>query len=546
MNNKFKIIVPSYNNAQWVEYNIASILNQTYTNYEVLYINDASTDDTHNSVVEIVKNLPNWKVINNKTNKGATTNYFEHLDTFVADNDILVHLDGDDWLYDSDVLYKLNDFYNQKDCWMTYGGFVVWESEDKEPVLPYPQSTEYPSFVHKHKKYRNDLWRPSHLRTYRGFLIKKVNKQDLISLIDNDVYWHASDLAFQFPCLEMCTQDKIGVVDFLTHVYNQSKSNSIRTRERESTDNSRYELEIRQRKHYAEGLSGRKMPQVNVIGDFRERNSIPKDFTYVYNLSDGEFDITLIQDTDCIRFIRGEFSIARGKVIADIHEPPHLFEQKQVYDAVYENASKFDLILTYDERLLKDLPNAVFRNGGGEVVLNKNVHKLDYPTLADDNLHKIYAKKDLVSFITSNKTFTEGHRFRVSCVDRLREASIPVDLFGVGYNEVAGKIDALHSYHFSVAIENGDLNNYFTEKILDCFLTGTVPVYKGCPNIEDYFDINGIITFSTQEELVDILANLNEQDYYLRKESIERNYKQALKFKYNNDDLFERYLKKLL
>jgi glycosyltransferase involved in cell wall biosynthesis len=52
MENKFKIITPSYNNEEWVEYNLASVLNQTYTNYEVLYINDNSTDNTFNKVKE--------------------------------------------------------------------------------------------------------------------------------------------------------------------------------------------------------------------------------------------------------------------------------------------------------------------------------------------------------------------------------------------------------------------------------------------------------------------------------------------------------------
>ena len=44
--NKFKIVIPSYNNEKWVEYNTASIISQTYKNYDVLYINDKSTDNT--------------------------------------------------------------------------------------------------------------------------------------------------------------------------------------------------------------------------------------------------------------------------------------------------------------------------------------------------------------------------------------------------------------------------------------------------------------------------------------------------------------------
>lgn len=544
MNNRFKIITPSFNNAQWVEYNMASLLNQTYTNFEVLYIDDASTDGTLDLVRDLVKDDKRFTLLRNEENKGAAYNYVEHVEEFVEDDDIIVHLDGDDWLIDETVLDKLNEYYNVHNCLMTYGQFVVWDGTDIKQSNP--QGSPHSKFVHDHKLYRRDSWRASHLRTYKGSLFKAIDKEDMKDLKNGEYYWHAVDLAWAFPALEMCNESQIGVVDFYTHVYNQAPTNQVRTAERESVDNSHFENEVRNRKQYKEGLSGEKLPQVNVIGDFRERNSIPSTFSYVYNLNDGCFDITLVQDMDCIRYVNGEFNIATGKVVADIHEPPHLFEQRRVYDLVYENASKFDLILTYDDRLLKDLPNAVFRNGGGEVVLNKNVHKQDYPTLADDSLHKIYAKKDLVSFITSNKTFTEGHRFRVNCVNRLREARLPVDLFGVGYNEIVGKIDALHSYHYSIAIENGDFKNYFTEKILDCFLTGTIPIYKGCPNISDYFDPNGMIIFNNHDELVEIVAKLDKQDYYLRKESIEENFKRALQYKYNNDELFERYLKPLL
>ena len=177
-NNTFKIIIPSYNNQDWIEYNIASILNQTYTNYEVLYVNDASTDSTFELVNEIVGKKDNWTLINNNTNRGAQYNYFEHLSTFVDDEDILIHLDGDDWFFDDQVLNNLNNFYNENDYWMTYGGFVCWDGTDKVK-LPNPQSTPYPDLIHEFKLYRRDIWRASHLRTFRGFLIKAINKSDL-------------------------------------------------------------------------------------------------------------------------------------------------------------------------------------------------------------------------------------------------------------------------------------------------------------------------------------------------------------------------------
>jgi glycosyltransferase involved in cell wall biosynthesis len=542
--NKFKIITPSYNNAEWIEYNIASILNQTYTNYEVLYIDDASTDDTYDKVFDIVGKLPNWKVVRNPINIGATRNYFENLNTFVDGDDIVIHLDGDDWFYDEFVLENINKFYNEKDCWMSYGGFVCWDGTEN-PIAPYPQNTHYPDFVHEHKKYRQDVWRASHLRTYRAFLLKSLPLDAIRDLETGEYYWHASDLAFQFPLMEMCSKDRIGVFDFHTCVYNQSKSNSLRTRERESVDNTRYEIEIRNRKRYKEGLSGERLPQVNNISSLRENNNIPKDFTYVYNQTDGEFDLTMVVDMDIIKYITGVIKINRGKVVADIHEPPYLFDQQQVYDLVYENYHMFDRILTYDEKLLT-LPNAMFRNGGYECVLNKSVHTCEYPTLMDTSLFQVYPKNKKLSFITSNKTFTDGHKFRVSCVEALRTSQLPVDVYGVGYRTIPAKLEGLKDYQYSIAIENGIHQNYFTEKILDCFLTGTIPIYRGCPNIGNFFNMDGIITFNTQEELLDIVAYLQNNDYIVDSSIIQDNFNRALSYQYDNDALYKKFIQNLI
>ena len=544
--NKFRIVTPSYNNEEWVEFNIASILNQTYTNYEVLYLCDASTDKTFERVTELVGDNPKFKLINRFENKGAMYNYSHELEEFLSDDDsIMIHLDGDDWLYDETVLEKFNKFYNEHDCWMTYGGFIVWNGFDDEPTLPHPQSTPFPDFIHQHKLYRQDHWRASHLRTYRSFLYKAINMTDFVSNLDDKLYWHAADLAMQYPCLEMCTPDKIGLIDFYACVYNHSKSNQTRTHERESVDNSKYEIEIRNKKHYKEGLSGETLPQVNVIGDFRERNSIPKTFSYTYGLADGEFDMTLIQDMDIIKFVNGEIPVNRGKIVADIHEAPHLLQQHEVYDIVKQNADKFDRILTFDSELLK-LPNAVFRNGGYEAVLNKSVHSQEYPLLQDELLYKIYDKHKLISFITSNKVMTNGHQFRVDCARTLINKSVAVDFFGRGIRDIVGKIEGLQDYKFSVAIENGNYDNYFTEKILDCFLTGTIPIYNGCENISDFFDMNGIITFNTIDELHNIVTTLTDSDYESRKDAIQRNFELAKQYAYNNDQLFDKFLKDLI
>ena len=65
--NKFRIQIASYNNEQWVEYNIASILNQTYENYEVTYVDDCSKDSTYNKVKELVGDNSKFTIIRNET-----------------------------------------------------------------------------------------------------------------------------------------------------------------------------------------------------------------------------------------------------------------------------------------------------------------------------------------------------------------------------------------------------------------------------------------------------------------------------------------------
>jgi hypothetical protein len=65
--------------------------------------------------------------------------------------------------------------------------------------------------------------------------------------------------------------------------------------------------------------------------------------------------------------------------------------------------------------------------------------------------------------------------------------------FGHGVRPLADKWDGLAPYRYSIAIENSQVPHYWTEKIADCFLAGTIPIYWGCPNITDYFPSDAMI-----------------------------------------------------
>lgn len=255
--NKFKVVVPSWNNEAWLEENLASILNQTYTNYEALYIDDASTDNTFQRVSEIVGHLPNWKIHRNEENMRRGYNlspYNPVIQEFMDDDeDILLFVDGDDWLYDEHVFEKMNNLYNEKEYWMTYGKFVCYPTGHEG----YPQNTPYSDETHANNNYRRDQWRASHLRTFKWHLYKRIKKEDLIFTETGEFYFHAEDLATSFPCLEMCPKHRIGVVDFVTYVYNsspQSRHRVIYDQKREplgyGVEVGRRETEIRNRTPY--------------------------------------------------------------------------------------------------------------------------------------------------------------------------------------------------------------------------------------------------------------------------------------------------------
>jgi hypothetical protein len=83
---------------------------------------------------------------------------------------------------------------------------------------------------------------------------------------------------------------------------------------------------------------------------------------------------------------------------------------------------------------------------------------------------------------------------------------------------------------FGVAIENTSHNGYFTEKLLDCFLLKTIPVYWGCPDVGNLFHAEGVVQFTNVDEFIQKANELTEDFYNSRIDFIEENYKLALKY----------------
>ena len=118
-----------------------------------------------------------------------------------------------------------------------------------------------------------------------------------------------------------------------------------------------------------------------------------------------------------------------------------------------------------------------------------------------------------ISVISSNLIWLPGHKKRFDFVNSLiKHFKDKIDVYGRGFNEIPDKYEGLIDYKYSVAIENNCIPGYFTEKISECYLTYTMPIYYGCPNIESYYDKNSMMpidinyfeeSFRKLEELID-------------------------------------------
>ncbi len=121
-----------------------------------------------------------------------------------------------------------------------------------------------------------------------------------------------------------------------------------------------------------------------------------------------------------------------------------------------------------------------------------------------------------------------------------RLGNTEVDLFGsLSGHYIENKLDSLRDYRFQIVVENSIIDTYFTEKIIDCLVTGTVPVYYGTDRIREYFNMNGILQFRTLDQLVDILSSLSEEDYKARQSAIEDNYNRAQEYIVAEDWLYK-------
>jgi len=214
-----------------------------------------------------------------------------------------------------------------------------------------------------------------------------------------------------------------------------------------------------------------------------------------------------------------------------------------------EFVDNFSAIFTHDDTLLSmsDTFKKMPLSGGNY-------------TLEEDC--RLYDKTKNISIVASEKIATEGHLLRHEVVATYRDSvdaygpdytnlypdyiDEPTDTLQGKYKHITGNlVRAFRDYRYSIVIENVRQESLFTEKIINCFATGTVPIYWGARDIESRFDEAGIITFNTLEELGRILPILGEKDYNSRRDAMKVNYNKSKEF-WSYDDYLSRRLREVL
>ena len=223
-------------------------------------------------------------------------------------------------------------------------------------------------------------------------------------------------------------------------------------------------------------------------------------------------------------------------------EPPDVFPQ--VADRIIADHLKFDLVMTYDPKVLAACNNAVFltesacswmdRKAGGDP--EPFMHSfpdgkaLLSPRVASYVGCDVSQKEFAVSFLTSSKNYFPGHLLRQKIYDTLPEQG--VGNLKVWKHKSPPRVDdkrtTLEPYMFSICPENSRHAGYYTEKIVDCFVAKTVPLYWGCPTISDHFNAGGILEFSSCNDLMSLLTRLTPGLYKKMLPAVEQNFITAL------------------
>lgn len=220
---KILVVSPFWNASDYVLNNVKSVASQDYENYLHVLIDDCSEDDGLLNVQEYLESLPDelkhkFVLIRNSENKGAIRNQLEIISEYAQKDDIVMLLDGDDWLVNNNTIFHYyNDLYNQG-YEFTYGS--MWSLADNIPLI----AQDYPEKIKNKKKYREYFfnWKIpyTHLRTTLAEHFEKVNGEKFIDPETGEWMKSGADNPLFYELIENVKQDKIFCNKEIVCIYN--------------------------------------------------------------------------------------------------------------------------------------------------------------------------------------------------------------------------------------------------------------------------------------------------------------------------------------
>lgn len=183
--------------------------------------------------------------------------------------------------------------------------------------------------------------------------------------------------------------------------------------------------------------------------------------------------------------------VPKGRTILIQNEPEYVRSYAPAY------LQQFDWIVSWR----KDLP---VQNVIPSYCADGWWLKRTYDMLKSDRVEK----SGLISVVASDKSSIPEHRKRFAFINRMiGHFKDRLTVFGsINGNYCSDKFAAIAPFRYSIAIEAAPFPDYWTEKIADCFLSETMPLYFGCPNIGDYFDRDSFIAIDLDDYQASVRA----------------------------------------